>query len=200
MNRPDPAFMKEMELLQDVYLTSDDPIVQSGFSGGRERWVAERSPIVQAIDRDGDFLDVGCANGLLAEDVMQWAAERGHAVVPHGVDIGPELVQIARQRMPDFSSNFVAADAWSWQPARTWDYVYSLLDLAPDERVCSWLERLSGWVSPGGRLIIGSYGSRSRGITPVDVASVMGECELNVRGTSAGGDPPPISIFAWVEV
>ena len=34
-----------------------------------------RRPIVSAIDRDGTFLDVGCANGLLMESLATWAGE-----------------------------------------------------------------------------------------------------------------------------
>lgn len=56
-------FLCELELLEAAYLKEDDRIRQSGFSGGAERWRAERGPILDAIDTDGDLLDVGCANG-----------------------------------------------------------------------------------------------------------------------------------------
>ena len=62
---PPAGFLEDARGLKAAYLTSDDPIRQSGFGGGRGRWVSERSPLVEAIDADGDFLDVGCANGLL---------------------------------------------------------------------------------------------------------------------------------------
>ena len=38
--------------------------MQSGFNGSPERWREARHGIVEAIDGDGSFLDVGCANGL----------------------------------------------------------------------------------------------------------------------------------------
>jgi len=194
---PSQSFIERARALEDAYLESDDPIVQSGFSGGRERWVAERSPLVDAIDGDGEFLDVGCANGLLAADVVEWAAERGHALQPYGIDLGSRLIAIARDRLSTHADNFEVADAWCWQPDRTWTYVYSLLDLAPDEMWCEWIDRLSGWVEPGGRLILGSYGNRSRGIVPEDVGRAMSGCGLSVEGASQGGDPP-MSRFAWV--
>lgn len=199
MRRPDPDFIEGMASLQDVYLSSDDPAVQSGFSGGRERWVAERSPIAAAIDRDGDFLDVGCANGLLLEDLVGWAVSVGHHIVPYGVDLGHELIQLARQRLPTFATNFVVADAWSWEPERTWDHVFSLVDLAPDYLACEWLGRLTGWVAPGGRLIIGSYGSRSREVEPADVARVLERCGYDVTGEAFAGEPA-ISRFAWTDL
>lgn len=193
---PDGTFAAQTRALELAYLRCEDPMMQSGFSGGRERWVSERSPLTDAIHRDGDFLDVGCANGLLAEDVTTWAGECGFAVVPHGVDLGEGLIAVARRRMPEHRENFQEADAWSWQPERQWTFVYSLLDLSPPDLWCEWLSRLSTWVEPEGRLIIGSYGSRSRAIEPVDVRRVMESCGLLVLGSSGGGDPP-LTRFAW---
>lgn len=188
--------MERSRSLESAYLESDDPIVQSGFSGGRERWVVERSPLVAGVHQDGTFLDVGCANGLLAADVVEWTASRGFTLAPHGIDLGPGLVALAQKRLPAFADNFVAADAWSWEPDRRWTFVYSLLDLSPRELWCEWLARLMGWVEPGGRLIVGSYGSRSRETPPEDVAAVMETCGLAVAGSSIGGDPVTTQ-FAW---
>lgn len=198
MTLPDDEFIEEARSLEAAYLQSDDPIVQSGFSGGRDRWVAERSPIVEAIDGDGDFLDVGCANGLLAADVVVWAEQRGHTIAPHGVDIGDGLIEMARQLHPGQADNFVVADAWQWVPERQWRYVYSLLDLAPHDLWCVWIERLLGWVKPGGRLIIGSYGSHSRDIEPVDVKGVLAGCGRAVAGSAFEG-VGPVTRFAWTD-
>ena len=74
--------------------------------------------------------------------------------------------------------------------------MYSLIDLAPDELTCEWFRRLADWVTPGGRMIIGSYGIRSRGIGPIDVASALDGCSSVVIGSAAGGDPI-MSNFAW---
>lgn len=196
MDGPDEEFLENCRRLESAYLESDDPIAQSGFSGGLARWVAERSPLVDAIDRDGDFLDVGCANGFLAADVVNWADERGFSLTPHGIDLGSRLVDLARSRLPEFADNFVAANAWTWQPDRRWTFVYSLLDLSPRELWCEWVNRLMGWVEPSGRLILGSYGSRSRNVAPTDIAAVIQGCGLPVEGSSAGGEPVTAR-FAW---
>jgi hypothetical protein len=105
VTRPDLSFIEEMESLQDAYLAHDDPIMQSGYFGGREHY----------------------------------------------------------------------------------------------DPVCPWLERLAGWVRPGGRLIIGSYRSRSQPIGPADVSAALEECGFAVIGTATGGDPAN-SNFAWVGV
>jgi SAM-dependent methyltransferase len=195
---PDESFAAQARALEEAYLQSADPMMQSGFSGGRRRWVSERSPLIDAIHRDGDLLDVGCANGLLAEDAAAWARERGFEIVPHGIDLGERLIAVAHRRMPEHCQNFKAADAWTWKPERKSTFVYSLLDLSPREMWSDWLHRLSTWVEPEGRLIIGSYGSRSRAVEPLDVADVMERCGLRVIGSSRGGDPP-LTCFAWSE-
>lgn len=197
-DRPDAQFMADMTALEDAYLRSNDPVVRSGFSGGRERWVRERSPIVEAIHRDGSFLDVGCANGLLAADVAAWASARGHHIEPFGVDLGERLIGEARVLLPDLAANFVAADAWAWHPARRWTFVYSLLDLSPDELRPEWLHHLLGWVTPGGRLIVGSYGSESRRMAPQPVAEILKQCDLPVAGDAVAGNPP-VTRFAWTD-
>lgn len=189
--------MKEVGELEATYLESDDPVAQSGFSGGRERWIAERSPLVEAFDHDGTFLDVGCANGLLAADVVRWAARRGMRITPFGIDLGPTLVHLAKNRFSSCPDNFYVADAWTWQPVRQWTYVYSLLDLAPRNLRCTWIDRLLRWVEPGGRLILGSYGSRSLGVPPEDLLDLIEACGKEATGSAAGGDPVTAR-FAWV--
>lgn len=187
---PDPDFMLDVRALEDAYLESDDPLIGSGFHGGRERWVAERSPLVDGIHQDGDFLDVGCANGVLAADVMEWADERGFSLVPHGVDLGQGLIDLAIGRLPEHSRNFWVADAWTWEPDRQWTFVYSLLDLSPEELWCEWIRRLLSWVEPGGRLIVGSYGSRSRGEPAVDLGRVQWARGGGVVDWGRGSDYP----------
>ena len=139
--------MAEMRALEPAYLARAAPEERSGFRGGRDRWVRERSPLVEGIHRSGDFLDVGCANGVLAADVVAWAAQRGHTIGPHGIDLGPALVEEARERHPDHAAGFVVADLWQWEPARTWDFVYALTHLAPPELSCAMFDRLLSWVA-----------------------------------------------------
>ena len=58
--------------------------------------------------------------------------------------------------------------------------------------------RLQAWVSPGGRLIIGDYGSRSRDLAPQDMHMVLKSLGFAVAGSAVGGDPT-IASFAWVD-
>lgn len=184
-----------MRALEAAYLESTDPIEQSGFSGGAQRWESERRPLTAAIDRSGSFLDVGCANGWLAACVREWCAEAGLSIEPYGVDIGAKLVDEARERLEEAW----AANAWSWEPPRRFTFVYSLLDLAPEDLATDWVLRLAGWVDRGGRLILGSYGSQSRRIAPADVAAALAAAELTVAGEAAGGTGP-VTRFAWTQL
>jgi SAM-dependent methyltransferase len=190
--------LAQASALEDAYLQSDDPIRQSGFGGGPERWRAERSPILEAVTGDGDFLDIGCANGYLAECLVGWAAERGVRLTPQGIDIGPRLIAEAKGRLPAFADNFHVANGWDWQPGRRFRYVYTLSDCVPPEMLAEYVERLlDQLVEPGGRLIVGSYGSRSRSTPPLPIGEMLASFGHTVAGRAWGGDPP-ITAFAWV--
>jgi hypothetical protein len=64
----DDEWFKGMAAIFDVaYPAGDNPRAQSGFGGNEARWEAGRRPIAEQIDRDGTFIDIGCANGYLLE-------------------------------------------------------------------------------------------------------------------------------------
>ncbi len=192
-------FLLRERACEEAYLDHVDPIRQSGFGGGAERWRAERSPILEAIDEDGSLLDVGCANGYLLECLVEWGRERGRSIEPYGVDIGPRLIEVARARLPRIADHFWVANAWTWVPPRRFRYVYALWDCVPIDRLAEYVRRLlDRAVEPGGRLILGAYGSRSRGIAPLDVAAFLREAGYAVAGSTQGG-ASPITCFAWVD-
>ena len=197
MKQPPDEFIADEVAVESAYISSDDPVEQSGFHGGRRRWIEERRGLTEAINRSGEFLDVGCANGLLAQDVAAWCAEDGNRIVPFGVDIGAQLVESAARRNRGYEHHFLVANAWEWEPNRQWDFVYSLLDLSPPDMYCEWFDRLLRLVAPNGRLILGAYGSLSRGIAPEKPGDAIRACGLVVAGTasSANGN----SEFAWTD-
>jgi SAM-dependent methyltransferase len=201
MPQPDtlPAdFLERLRELEASYCAESDPIRQSGFSGGAKRWRAERRPILEAIDADGDFLDVGCANGYLLECLVRWAGRRGYRLTPHGLDIGPRLIELARRRFPRLVSNFHVGNAWDWRPPRRYRYVYSLCDCVPEDYFPEYCHRLLDRVaSGGGKVIFGCYGSRSRNIAPIDLGQRLATLGFQVQGTGFGGEPP-VSSFAWI--
>jgi SAM-dependent methyltransferase len=141
-----------------AYLAGETPWQQSGKSGDLAGWERGRRPIMAAVERDGTFLDVGCANGFLMESVQAWGAEGGLQIEPYGLDISAELAELARRRLPQWADRIFVGNAREWIPARRFDYVRTGLDYVPPTRrralVGHLLRRV---VSPGGRLIVGVF-------------------------------------------
>lgn len=145
------------EYLQAAYLSSDNPFAQSGKGGGSAEWEAGRRVIAEAVSGPGTFLDTGCANGLLMESMAAWAG-----VEPYGLDISKPLVHLARKRLPHWGDRLWVGDARTWQPPRTFDYVYVLPDITrPHLRQEMIGHLLAEAVNPDGRLIVGQYLSSS---------------------------------------
>lgn len=146
------------EFVVPAYLAADTPWAQSGKSGDEAVWEAARRPIVYAIDGDGAFLDVGCASGFLMESVQRWAAAAGFAIEPYGLDISPELADLARRRLPQWADRIFVGNARKWMPPRRFDFVRTGLEYAPPGRERALVDHLlEQVVAPGGRLIVGTY-------------------------------------------
>ena len=198
------AHLASIRILEPAYLAKNDPIKQSGFSGGAERWRAERSPLLEGVDGDGDFLDLGCANGFLLESVVKWASERGIALVPYGVDLNPRLLHEATRRFDSISHHFWVANAWGWLPPRRFRWIYAIWDLVPIAMLPDLARHLlTQAVSQDGALIFGAYGSKSDDTPSVDIAQVLRNADIPVSGEACGGELPrggPVTRFAWIRV
>jgi hypothetical protein len=192
-------FLERLKALERSYLSVTDPIRQSGFGGGAKRWQEEREPILEAIDRDGELLDIGCANGYLLECLMKWGRERGLGLIPYGLDIGPRLIDLAKKRFPDYRDNFYVGNGWDWRPPKKFFYAYTLYDCVPEDYLEEYIHRLlSRVVAPSGRLIIGAYGSKTNREPPFDVEKFVRSCGYTVAGYSVGGNPP-VALFVWID-
>lgn len=147
--------------LDPSYLNADTPQGGSGFSGTLEEWRDRRQLIVDAIDADGTFLDVGCANGFLMECVVEWCAEKGITIEPYGFDASSALVRRAQERLPQWADRIWVGDALYADPPRTFDVVHSLLDFVRPAQHRDLIENVLRFVRPGGRLVISQYGRTS---------------------------------------
>lgn len=156
-----------LRLLQAAYLREDTPWGQSGNGGTLEDWTHSRRPVAEAIERDGTFLDVGCANGFLMESVQAWCAERGITVEPYGMDLGPELIKLAQARLPHWADRFWVGNMQTWvhPEGRRFDVLHVRPDPVLPHRRGALVEHLhEHLLAVGGRLIVtlaepGPYGT-----------------------------------------
>lgn len=143
-------------LIVPAYLAAATPWAGSGKSGSAEDWEHARSHIAHALDRDGSFLDIGCANGYLLECLPRWTT---HAIDRYGLDIAPELVDLARNRLPELADRLWVGNAMDWDPPHRFTYVRTGLEYVPRPRRRELVERLLGWCD---RLIIGVFNEEAQ--------------------------------------
>jgi SAM-dependent methyltransferase len=163
-----------------AYLGGRDLPQQSGCNSGEAGWEVGRRPIAEAVHRPGTFLDVGCANGLLMASIVDWSP---HPLEPYGLDFAPRLVELARARLPQWAERIFLGDVLGWEPRRRFDFVRTELVYAPAERRRELVERLLGWLEPGGRLLVCGYGDPVR----AELRSWGYEPELELEWRSATG-------------
>jgi SAM-dependent methyltransferase len=153
-------FDEARALHESKYLAGTNPREQSGFGRDERDWERYRRVVTAPIDTDGTFLDVGCANGLLMESVVEWAADEGHVIEPFGVEISPKLAELARTRLPQWRDRIFTGNALVWMPPRKFDFVRTEAVYVPEHLRRRYTERLlADVVAPRGCLIVCSYGS-----------------------------------------
>jgi 2-polyprenyl-3-methyl-5-hydroxy-6-metoxy-1,4-benzoquinol methylase len=186
-----------LRILQPAYLRGTTPQQGSGFGGDATRWRQRREMIVDGINADGTFLDVGCANGLLMESVHQWAAERGFAIEPYGVDIAPGLVELARTRLPQWADRIQVGNAIDYRPDCRFTFVHVLLDCVPVRRRADMVNHLlHDVVEPGGRLLVSHY--LSRGGNDLHSADHLTNLGFPVAGSSTAHGEGSGATTAWL--
>jgi hypothetical protein len=190
-------------LLERAYLEAEDSRGGSGFRGDAERWELARRPVVSAIDRDGTFLDVGCANGLLMESLAAWAGEDGYRIEPYGLDLIESVAALARRRLPQWSDRIFVGNVMGWQPPFRFDFVRANLEFVPPHRRREMTERLlDEYLVPGGRLILTSYGSSRRPEPRTEpVGEMLSRWGYEVAGESEAADTNSVIItrVAWTD-
>ncbi len=191
----DQCFYQDaIRTMQRSYLRAQTPQEGSGFGGDEQEWRQARHQVSEGIGRDGTFLDVGCANGLLMESVARWCAERDLRVEPYGIDIAPGLVELARRRLPQWADRIWTGNAIDWLPpqGQRFDYVHVLLDCVPQRRQADMISHhLSRTVTPGtGRLLASQY---SGGMSAADR---LGDLGFSCPGQSSGCCRLPT---AWID-
>jgi 2-polyprenyl-3-methyl-5-hydroxy-6-metoxy-1,4-benzoquinol methylase len=100
----------------------------------------------------GDVLDLGCGNGIPA---AQWLSDNGFRVI--GVDLSETMVERARELVPEATflrGDVSSVDEVEFDPAG-FDAVvsfYALIHLPITDQP-GVIERIAGWLRPGGILV-----------------------------------------------
>jgi SAM-dependent methyltransferase len=136
-------------LVVPAYLAAGTAAGGSGSSRDEAGWEYARSLLAEAAEAGQTFLDIGCANGHLLESMAAWAG-----VEPYGLEISPELAELARRRLPQWADRIWIGNAAEWEPPRRFDVIRTGLDYVPRPHRRDLVERLLGF---GGRLVIGVH-------------------------------------------
>ncbi|GIV96351.1 MAG: hypothetical protein KatS3mg057_1008 [Herpetosiphonaceae bacterium] len=151
-------FEHARSVFESAYTQHSEPWKQSGMSGPEERWVALRKPVADCMTRSGSFLDIGCANGYLLECCLRWCAERGISIDPYGLDLSPQFVELARQRLPQFADHFFIGNSLNWIPPRKFDFVRTELVYVPADYEKQYINHLfEHYLEHNGKLLVAHY-------------------------------------------
>lgn len=91
------------------------------------RWL-ERAAAALPADKSLILLDVGCGYGDLLRAVRRWARKRGRAMTLIGIDLSPQVVEIARNATePADEIEYRAVDIFGYQPGGAIDFAVTSL-------------------------------------------------------------------------
>lgn len=160
---PTPVFdwsrrSSQIEILDDPISTDElAPILHdlARFNGIMQghwpvlRWL-DRATRSLPTDVPLTVLDVGCGYGDLLRAIRGWALQRGRALRLIGLDLSPQVIDVARGVAPASAEiEYYAADIFDYQPAAPIDFVVTSLVThhLPDamiERFLQWMEKSAG--------------------------------------------------------
>lgn len=148
------------EATNSVYLNHKEPYAQCGHTGNEQTWVYSRiMPLLEVLNKNGSFIDVACANGYINESLFKWTNNSPIDIEYYGVDISKELIDIAKQRMPQFADNYYVANVDGFIPPKKFDYVRILaISFIPEYKHKNFVDSLfNDYLKNTGRLILGPY-------------------------------------------
>lgn len=105
--------------------------------------------IVTELGPTGTVLEIACGTGLWTEAL----AEVSETVT--AIDVAPEAVAIASDRVRSNNVSFEVADIFSWKTAARFDVIFfsAWLSHVPGSRFEPFWQQLRGLLAPGGRVL-----------------------------------------------
>lgn len=101
------------------------------------------------------------------------------------LDISPELVELARRRLPRWADRIWVGNAAEWMPSRRFDVARTGLDYVPSDRRRALVERLLSYCD---RVVIGVHNEARGGFGYEEDVAAWG---LSVAGRSTRPHPHP---------
>ena len=142
-----------------LYLSADNPRAQSGHGGDEYHYRFSQMILLEAVHKDGTFLDVGCANGHLLEMLHKWGTCIGFNLQMYGLDISQGLLDLAKKRLPHWHDRFFLGNSFYWKPEEKFDYIHvgGFGQVPEDDRRLFFEHLMEHYLVDGGRMIIGPY-------------------------------------------
>jgi SAM-dependent methyltransferase len=118
-----------------------------------EAWFAEAAQVqadLELFAPVGEVLELACGTGLWT---ARLACQATHVTA---VDASPEVLEIARAKVPAAHVDYVEADLFAWEPDRAYDVCFFSFWLShvPTERWRSFWEKVGRALAPGGRVYL----------------------------------------------
>jgi len=112
---------------------------------------AEMASVPAIVDRlgiSGDVLELACGTGIWTAELVR------HATTLTALDGAPEMLELARQRVPA-GVHFEQADLFNWTPTRSFDAVFfsAWLSHVPADRFPGFWSAVASALRPGGRAV-----------------------------------------------
>jgi SAM-dependent methyltransferase len=177
-------------LVVPAYLGAGTAEAGSGSSRDATGWEYARSLLAEAVEPGWTFLDVGCANGHLMASMAEWAG-----VEPYGLEISPELAELARSRLPQWSERIWVGNAADWVPPRRFEAIRTGLDYVPAPRRRDLVEHLLGFCD---RLVIGVH-NEEREEAVLEAAAAGWGFEIAGRAERAHPHPRLAYKAFWID-
>jgi SAM-dependent methyltransferase len=115
------------------------------------RWFADAALAEAALDRfkpAGEALELACGTGLWTRRLAL------HAERLTALDSAPEVLELARARVPEDHVRFEQADLFAWEPEPVYDVCFFSFWLShiPEDRFDAFWEKARRALAPGGRV------------------------------------------------
>ncbi len=130
-------------------------------------------------------LDVGCGTGAITRGMAELAGPSGTVT---GVDPGESLVAQAREKYGEVPGlEFFVADVYTYAPAVAFDVVASARTLQWLANPYEALQRMAGWLKPGGILSVLDYNHEKIAWNPAPPPSMLAFYDAFLRWRADAG-------------